>query len=60
MGCTVVMITHRTMVLQCVDKILVMKDGLAPAFGPKDQVLAQLRASAKAPATAIASGGSAA
>ena len=60
MGCTVVVITHRTMVLQCVDKILVMKDGLAPAFGPKDQVLAQLRASAKAPATAIASGGSAA
>ena len=60
MGCTVVVITHRTMVLQCVDKILVMKAGLAAAFGPKDQVLASLRAPAKAPATAIASGGSAA
>ena len=60
MGCTVVVITHRTMVLQCVDKILVMKDGLAAAFGPKDQVLASLRAPAKAPAAAIASGGSAA
>jgi ABC-type protease/lipase transport system fused ATPase/permease subunit len=60
MGSTVVVITHRTMVLQCVDKILVLKDGLAAAFGPKDQVLASLRAPAKAPATAIASGGSAA
>jgi len=56
MGCTVILITHRTMVLQCVDKILVMKDGQAAAFGPKDQVLASLRS----PATAIASGGSAA
>jgi ATP-binding cassette subfamily C protein EexD len=56
MGCTVIVITHRTMVLQCVDKILVMKDGQAAAFGPKDQVLASLRA----PAAAIASGGSAA
>jgi ATP-binding cassette subfamily C protein EexD len=56
MGCTVIVITHRTMVLQCVDKILVMKDGLAAAFGPRDQVLASLMAPAKAPA-AIASGG---
>jgi ATP-binding cassette subfamily C protein EexD len=56
MGCTVIVITHRTMVLQCVDKILVMKDGHAAAFGPKDQVLASLRA----PAASIASGGSAA
>ena len=56
MGCTVILITHRTMVLQCVDKILVMKAGQAAAFGPKDQVLASLRS----PAKAIASGGSAA
>ena len=56
-GCTVIVITHRTMVLQCVDKILVMKDGLAAAFGPKDQVLASLMAPAKTPAPAIASGG---
>ena len=56
MGCTVIVITHRTMVLQCVDKILVMKAGQAAAFGPKDQVLDSL----KAPAAAIASGESAA
>jgi ATP-binding cassette subfamily C protein EexD len=60
MGCTVIVITHRTMVLQCVDKILVMKDGLAAAFGPKNQVLASLMAPAKAPTAAITSGGSAA
>jgi len=59
-GCTVIVITHRTMVLKCVDKILIMKDGLAVAFGPKDDVLASLmapaKAPAKAPAPAIASG----
>ena len=60
MGCTVIVITHRTMVLKCVDKILVMKEGQAVAFGPKDQVLASLMAPAKAPTAAIASGGSAA
>ena len=41
-SCTVIIITHRTMVLQCVDKILVMKEGAAMNFGPKDQVLAKL------------------
>ncbi len=51
-GCTIVVITHRTMVLQCVDKILVMKDGAAVNFGPKDQVLASLMAPAAVPKTA--------
>jgi ATP-binding cassette subfamily C protein EexD len=60
MNCTVIVITHRTMVLQCVDKILAMKAGQAAAFGPRDKVLASLMAPAKAPAAAIASGGSAA
>lgn len=41
-GCTIVVITHRTMVLQCVDKMLVMKEGVPVSFGPKDQVLASL------------------
>jgi len=41
-GATVIVITHRTMVLQCVDKILVMRDGAAHSFGPRDQVLAAL------------------
>ena len=41
-GCTIVIISHRTMVLQAVDKILVMKDGLPVSFGERDQVLASL------------------
>lgn len=41
-SCTVIIITHRTMVLRCVDKILVMKEGAAVNFGPKDQILAKL------------------
>lgn len=41
-GCTIIVISHRTMVLQALDKILVMKDGLAVSFGERDQVLASL------------------
>lgn len=41
-GSTVVVISHRTMVLHAMDKLLVMKDGTAVSFGPKDQVLASL------------------
>jgi ATP-binding cassette, subfamily C, bacterial EexD len=41
-GSTVVVITHRRMVLHCVDKILVMRDGLSLKFGPRDQVLGEL------------------
>ena len=51
-GCTIVVITHRTMVLQCVDHILVMKDGAAVSFGPKDQVLANLMAPTAVPKSA--------
>ena len=41
-GSTIIVITHRPMVLQSVDKILVMKDGVALSFGSKDQILASL------------------
>jgi ATP-binding cassette subfamily C protein EexD len=41
-GCTVVIISHRTMVLMCVDKILLLKEGQLVSFGPRDQVLAAL------------------
>lgn len=38
-GCTVVLITHRTSILNAVDKLLVMRDGQLHLFGPRDQVL---------------------
>ncbi|MGM0633965.1 MAG: type I secretion system permease/ATPase [Pseudomonadota bacterium] len=41
-GRTVVVITHRMMILNSVDRILVMKEGAAASFGPRDEVLAQL------------------
>lgn len=40
-GTTVVIITHRLNVLSSVDKIIVLRDGLVDAFGPRDKVLAQ-------------------
>jgi ATP-binding cassette subfamily C protein EexD len=41
-GCTVVIVSHRTMILGTVDKVLVLKDGTMLAFGPREQVLSQL------------------
>ncbi|MEX0965053.1 MAG: type I secretion system permease/ATPase [Pseudohongiellaceae bacterium] len=45
--CTVVVITHRTLLLGSVDKILVMQEGMAALFGPRDEVLAKLREQAQ-------------
>lgn len=49
-GCTIVVISHRTMILQAVDKILVMKEGSAISYGMRDEVLASLSAKPPAPA----------
>lgn len=42
-GTTVIVITHRTQILSEVQKILIMRDGMAQAFGPRDDVLAALQ-----------------
>lgn len=42
-GATVVLITHRTSVLPAADKVLMLRDGVVAAFGPRDEVLAALR-----------------
>lgn len=48
-GTTFVVMTHRTSVLGVVDKMLVLRDGLAQMFGPRDDVLKALsEAAAKA------------
>lgn len=41
-GCTVVIISHRTLVLSVVDKVLVLKDGVVAGFGAREQILAQI------------------
>lgn len=38
-GKTVILITHRTSILQAVDKLLLMREGTVASFGPRDQVL---------------------
>lgn len=41
-GCTVIIITHKVNIITQVDKILVMADGIATLFGPRNEVLAKL------------------
>jgi ATP-binding cassette subfamily C exporter for protease/lipase len=41
-GKTIVLITHRTSVLGITSKLLLLRDGMSQAFGPRDQVLAAL------------------
>ncbi len=42
-GTTFVVMTHRTSVLAVVDKMLILRDGVMQAFGPRDDVLAALK-----------------
>ncbi len=42
-GTTVVLISHRHTILSQVDKILLMSDGIAAAFGPRDEVLGKMK-----------------
>jgi ATP-binding cassette subfamily C protein EexD len=51
-GCTVIVITHRTLVLQCVDQILVLKEGATFGYGPRDEVLASLSGKPQPPRAA--------
>ena len=49
-GTTFIVITHRTSLLQVVDKILLLRDGQVQAFGPRDDVLAALQKAQQAAA----------
>lgn len=41
-GCTFVVMTHRTSILSVTDKVLMLRDGVQQAFGPRDEVLASV------------------
>ena len=41
-GAIVIVVAHRPSAIEAVDQILVLKDGRMQAFGPKEQVLAQV------------------
>ena len=52
-GSTIIVISHRTMVLQSMDKMLVLKEGATLNYGPRSQVLAALmKPAAKLPHSA--------
>jgi PrtD family type I secretion system ABC transporter len=42
-GATVVIVAHQPRILQPVDKVLLLRDGKAELFGPRDEVFAKLR-----------------
>lgn len=41
-GRTVVVITHKMNLLNVVDNLMVLRDGMVQAYGPKEQILAQM------------------
>ncbi len=52
-GSTIIVISHRTMVLQSMDKMLVLKEGATLNYGPRSQVLSALmKPAAKLPQSA--------
>lgn len=52
-GSTIIVVSHRTMVLQSMDKMLVLKEGAPINYGPRSQVLAALmKPAAKLPQSA--------
>ncbi len=62
-GATVIVITHRMNILNAVDKLLVMRDGMMTLYGPREDVLKALRqqqaqaaAAAPAPLQIVAKG----
>jgi ATP-binding cassette subfamily C exporter for protease/lipase len=50
-GTTFVVMTHRTSVLAVANKMLVLRDGITQAFGPRDEVLAALKQANEKPVT---------
>ncbi len=47
-GVTLIVIAHRPNILQHIDKILVLRDGIIQAFGPRDEIFARMSADAPA------------
>lgn len=59
-GTTVVLVSHRPALVQAVDKVLLLKEGMVEMFGPRAEVLKRLLPAPRvAPAPAVAQGGAA-
>jgi PrtD family type I secretion system ABC transporter len=47
-GVTLVLVTHRPSLLEHIDKVMVLREGMMEAFGPRDEVLARVLPSRQA------------
>ncbi|MBW8857301.1 MAG: ATP-binding cassette domain-containing protein, partial [Bradyrhizobium sp.] len=57
-GTTIVLISHRTMTISSVDKLLVLRDGMIDAFGGRQEVIARISGAAPLKAVPSASAAS--
>lgn len=51
-GACIVIMTHRSGVLDVADKLLLLRDGKVEKFGPRDEILAELKAASVRPVNA--------
>jgi PrtD family type I secretion system ABC transporter len=56
-GVTLVIVTHRTMLLGVVDRVLVMRDGIVERFGTPEEILHRPRGATRPRAPVVSSGG---
>jgi len=52
-GKTIVLVTHRTSVLRATTKLLLLREGVAQSFGPRDKVLKAIAEAKKANTTRV-------
>ena len=55
-GATLIVIAHRAGVLREADKVLVLRDGVAQDYGPRDEVLARVAQAAQVPKVSVIRG----
>ncbi|MCP4115639.1 MAG: type I secretion system permease/ATPase [Desulfobacteraceae bacterium] len=55
-SCTCIMVTHKPNLLQSMDKLLVLQNGMIALFGPKDQVFAKLAGAQQSKPSAATTG----
>ncbi|MCC4114380.1 type I secretion system permease/ATPase [Aromatoleum toluclasticum] len=53
-GVTVVMVTHKPSLLDCIDRVLVLREGRVEGYGPREELLARIAPQRVAPVTAVA------
>ncbi len=52
-GCTMVIVAHQPNLLRAADRVLVLREGVSAAIGPRDEVLKSLMKTAKTPGSIV-------